>query len=345
MNTIYEITAEMEKIIASIEGMGSLDSYLGVGGTVTQSLGDIVNEVHNAYVGISSDIQGMKDAIAAIGYQGKYDISDPDNSASFGNTTGSTVNTPTQSENTNAPADNPINTDLSKLPNMDAIGAATKMAINKLLRNGTNTYDPKTTSSLNKYIYGKYGTALTVDEMAKLSGYLGFNYTSKQLATENPNHSERKKKMLKKLQAYGFSNGGIVPDDALKLKDLGMGRASNGDTVIGTLKPKESVFNEKQTKMIQEYVNKGPDLNSIKNIVPIMDKIMKMPEVEKKEIPTQNIMQIGDVSFNLPNVHNYADIMKQAQKDPQFEKMIAHIIKHQLGFGSYYGKMFAHFRD
>ena len=63
----YEITAEMEKIIASIEGMGSLDSYLGVGGTVTQSLGDIVNEVHNAYVGISSEFQSLKDAVASIG--------------------------------------------------------------------------------------------------------------------------------------------------------------------------------------------------------------------------------------------------------------------------------------
>lgn len=342
----YEITAEMEKIIASIEGMGSLDSYLGVGGAVTQSLGDIVNEVHNAYVGISSDIQGMKDAIAAIGYQGKYDTSDPDNSASSGNTTGSTVNTPTQSENTNTPADNPINTDLSKLPNMDAIGAATKMAINKLLRNGTNKdYDPKKASSLNKYIYGKYGTALTVDEMAKLSEYLGFNYTSKQLAAENPNHSERKMKMLKKLQAYGFSNGGIVPDDALKLKDLGLGRASNGDTVIGTLKPKESVFNEKQTKMIQEYVNKAPDFKTLMDMGNYMDKMIKMPEVGKKDIPTQNIMQVGDVSFNLPNIHNYADFMNHAKKDPQFENMIGCIIKHQLGFGSYLKKTNVTFRN
>ncbi len=53
----YEMTAEMEKVISSIEGMGSLDTYLGVGGTITQSLGDIVNEVHNAYTSLSSDFQ------------------------------------------------------------------------------------------------------------------------------------------------------------------------------------------------------------------------------------------------------------------------------------------------
>lgn len=341
----YEITAEMEKVIASIEGMGHLDSYLGVGGTITQSLGDIVNEVHNAYVGISSEFQGLKDAIASIGYQGKYDTSDPDHSASSGNTTESTVNTPTQSGNTSTPAGNVTNTDLDKLPDMDAVGAATKMAINKLLRNGTNTYDPKTTSSLNKYIYGKYGSALTVDEMAKLSGYLGFNYTSKQLAAENPNHSERKMKMLKKLQAYGFANGGIVPDDALKLKDLGMGRASNGDTVIGTLKPKESVFNEKQTKMIQEYVNKAPDYKTVMDIGNYMDKMIKLPEAQPKPQETSVKVEYDNVNINLPNVMNYEDFMCKMQKDHDFEKMINYMVSNQMGLGNRYNKYFVNFRN
>lgn len=340
----YEITAEMEKVIASIEGMGHLDSYLGVGGTITQSLGDIVNEVHNAYVGISAEFQGLKDAIASIGFQGKYDTADTDNTNSSGNTTESTGSTPVPSINTSTPTDNATNTDLSKLPNMDSVGAATKMAINKLLRNGTNTYDPKTTSSLNKYIYGKYGRALTVDEMAKLSEYLGFNYTSKQLATENPNHSERKMKMLKKLQAYGFSNGGIVPDDALKVRDLGIQPAPNGDNRLVALKPKESVFNEKQTKMIQEYVNKGPDLESLRKLTPLMDKMMGMPEINKKNNPSQNAY-FGDVSFNLPNVMSYADFMNQAKKDPDFEKMIGCIMRHQLGFGSYLKKTNVNFRN
>ncbi len=325
----YEITAEMEKIIASIEGMGSLDTYLGVGGTVTQSLSDIVNEVHNAYVGITSEFQGLKDAIASIGYQGKYDTSDTDHTDYMGNTSENTGNT----GNTGTSAGTGTNTDPSSLPDMDSVGLATKRFIENLLRNGTNTYDPKTTSSLNKYIYGKYGSALTVDEMAKLSEYLGFNYTTKQLAAENPNHSERKMKMLKKLQAYGFANGGIVPDDALKVKELGIQPASNGDNRLVALKPKESVFNEKQTKMIQEYVNKGPDLETLKNLTPLMDKMMKMPEIDKKNNPSQNAY-FGDVSFNLPNVMSYADFMNQAKKDPNFEKMIHCMIRSDLGFGS-----------
>ena len=227
---------------------------------------------------------------------------------------------------------------------MDSVGAATKMAINKLLRNGTNTYDPKTTSSLNKYIYGKYGTALTVDEMAKLSEYLGFNYTLKQLAAENPNHSERKMKMLKNLQAYGFSNGGIVPDDALKLKDLGIKRASNGDTVIGTLKPKESVFNEKQTKMIQEYVNKAPDFKTLMDMGNVMDKFMKIPEAQSKPQQTNVKVEYDNVNINLPNVMNYEDFMYKAQKDHKFEKMINFMVANQMGFGSRFDKYFVDYK-
>ena len=86
----YEITAEMEKIIASIEGMGSLDSYLGVGGTVTQSLSDIATEIHNAYTSLSSDFQKLGDAVQSIGFQGKYDTSDTDKSDE--GTSGSTGN-------------------------------------------------------------------------------------------------------------------------------------------------------------------------------------------------------------------------------------------------------------
>ncbi len=337
----YEITAEMEKIISSIEGMGHLDSYLGVGGTVTQSLSDIVNEVHNAYVNISAEFQGLKDAVASIGYQGKYDTADTNHTDYSINDSSSSTGSTANSGSTNSPS----NIDVSNLPNMDSTGLVTKKFIENLLRNGTNTYDPKTTSSLNKYIYGKYGSALTVDEMAKLSEYLGFNYTTKQLVAENPNHSERKMKMLKKLQAYGLSNGGIVPDDALKVRDFGIQPASNWDNRLVALKPKESVFNEKQTKMIQEYVNKGPDLESLRKLSPVLDKMMKMSEIEKKDSQTQNIMHVGDVSFNLPNVRNYADFMNQAKKDPEFEKMIGCIMRHQLGFGSYLKKTNVTFRN
>lgn len=143
----------------------------------------------------------------------------------------------------------------------------------------------------------------------------------------------------------GLQMGGIVPDDALKLKDLGMGRASNGDTVIGTLKPKESVFNEKQTKMIQEYVNKAPDYKTVMDIGNYMDKMIKLPEAQPKPQETSVKVEYDNVNINLPNVMNYEDFMCKMQKDHDFEKMINYMVSNQMGLGNRYNKYFVNFRN
>ncbi len=174
----YEMTAEMEKIMSSIEGMGSLDSYLGVGGTITQSLGDIVTEIHSACTSLSSDFQKLGDAVQSIGFQGKYDTSDKDKAddniytgSSDSNITNNTdviVNTGAfnqaadnkgvteankvigSSGALSSEAGNAVNSALAgTLPGTGVKGAL----ITNLLKNGTNAYDPKTASSLNKYIY------------------------------------------------------------------------------------------------------------------------------------------------------------------------------------------------
>lgn len=139
----YEMTEEMEKIISSIEGMGSLDSYLGVGGTVTQSLDGIAAEIRNAYTSLSSDFRSISGSLNSTGHEGDY--STAAGSTSSGSTSGdstSTGSTGTQPSDTGALQD-----------------AAKRTVIGRLLRNGTNAGEPK--SSLNKYIYNKYGSALT----------------------------------------------------------------------------------------------------------------------------------------------------------------------------------------
>lgn len=68
----YEMTEEMEKIISSIEGMGSLDSYLGVGGTVTQSLDGIAAEIRNTYTSLSSDFRSISGSLNSTGHEGDY---------------------------------------------------------------------------------------------------------------------------------------------------------------------------------------------------------------------------------------------------------------------------------
>ncbi len=344
----YEITAEMEKIIASIEGMGSLDSYLGVGGTVTQSLSDIATEIHNAYTSLSSDFQKLGDAVQSIGFQGKYDTSDADKSdegtsGSTGNITNNTdVNVSagnsgltdnkgvTDINNSTGPSGNLSSEIGDKLNSALAgtiVGSGVKKAlVENLLKHGTNTYDPKTTSSLNKYIYGKYGSALTVGEMSTLSKYLGLNYSASDLAAENASHKKYKKHILDVLKLQGFSSGGVVQD----LEDAAR---KNRDSVIISAKPGESVFTEKQTRMIQEYVKKGPDLKLPGKLPPVPGRMGNMPEFDRNSSPAQNAY-FGDVSFNLPNVYCYADFMNEAKTDPKFEKMINCIVDAHMGFGN-----------
>ena len=338
----YEITAEMEKIISSIEGMGSLDTYLGAGGIITQSLGDIVTEIHNAYTSLSSDFQKLGDAVQSIGFQGKYDTSDTDKSdAGASGSTGNITNNTDVDVNTggvtgadkSAGSSDSLLSEIGDKLNSPLSGtllgnAAKKALVENLLKHGTNTdYDPKKASSLNKYIYGKYGSALTVAEMYTLSKYLGLNYSPDDLATENTNHKKYKKQILDVLKLQGFSKGGIVQDldDAVR---------KNNDSVIISAKPGESVFNEKQTRMIQEYVNKGPDLESLRKLTPVLDKMAGTPDMQYVPRETSVKVEYDNVSINLPNVMNYEDFMIKAQRDRNFEKMIDCMVDSHMGMGN-----------
>ena len=50
----------------------------------------------------------------------------------------------------------------------------------------------------------------------------------------------------------------------------------------------------------------------------------KLPDIPNISNSLANKVDVsyGDVSLNFPNVKNYDDIMKQAQRDPKFESMI-----------------------
>lgn len=97
--------------------------------------------------------------------------------------------------------------------------------------------------------------------------------------------------------------------------------------------------------MIQEYVNKGPDLETLKNLTPLMDKIMKMPEAKFRSAETSVKVEYDNVNINLPNVMNYEDFMCKMQKDHDFEKMINYMVSCQMGLGNRYNKYFVNFRN
>ncbi len=174
--------------------------------------------------------------------------------------------------------------------------------------------------------------------MSALSKYLGLNYSPDDLATENTNHKKYKKQILEVLKLQGFSKGGVV-------KDLDDAVRKNNDSVIISAKPGESVFNEKQTRMIQEYVNKTPDLSTLTGMGNVMDKFVKMPGIQPAPRETSVKVEYDNVNISLPNVMNYEDFMNKAKGDPQFTKLINSINSAYLGFGNPMKKYWCSFRN
>ena len=51
----------------------------------------------------------------------------------------------------------------------------------------------------------------------------------------------------------------------------------------------------------------------------------KLPYIEQHNMSNDVKVSFGDVSVKLPNVKNYSDFMREAQKDPDFTKMVQNI--------------------
>ena len=67
------------------------------------------------------------------------------------------------------------------------------------------------------------------------------------------------------------------------------------------------------------------------DIAPKLDDIAKMPEPKTNNIAT-------NVKVDYGNVNNYQDIMRCAQKDPDFSKLIGHIMNTHLSGAGSFGK-------
>lgn len=170
--------------------------------------------------------------------------------------------------------------------------------------------------------------------MSELSKFLGLNYTTKQLMSDK-NRSKYKTNILKALQAFqaiGLSKGGVV-SKGKKLEDYGLKNVSGGtDEIPVVLTAGERVLTPVQNTMWEKWTANMPKLM---NIAPKIEAVSKMPEVKTNNIASSVKVDYGNVNINLPNVKNYQDFMKCAQKDPNFNRMIDYMVdSHLKGFGS-----------
>ena len=126
--------------------------------------------------------------------------------------------------------------------------------------------------------------------------------------------------MLEWMKRNGYANGTKNATKGLHLFD----EDGIGSEVIltkhGTLKQFEGgehVFDSQSVQNLWELAQFDPS-----RLAPDLNFNYELPKLNNKGTNNDVKIEFGDVSMNFPNVQNYEDFMRKAQKDTRFEKMI-----------------------
>lgn len=127
-------------------------------------------------------------------------------------------------------------------------------------------------------------------------------------------------KKLHSLKVLGFANGGIVRDELEgKIK-------KNGDSLLASINPNETVLTEKFTNLMPDAVD-------------MMSKFVKvdLPDVSKFITPISQSTTIDShIDINLPNVENGVDFIAELKK-PKVQKALQSVTTDLLAGGSKLG--------
>lgn len=128
--------------------------------------------------------------------------------------------------------------------------------------------------------------------------------------------------MLDWMKSHGYRKGTKSAISGLHIYDEDDPGSEVLVTKYGVLRQFDSgdtVFNKDQVEKLWN-LSKGITTPNM-----YMDNLgAKLPDISNMSNNLSNKVdvQFGDVTLSLPNVRNYEDFMKEAQKDPKFEKMI-----------------------
>ena len=129
--------------------------------------------------------------------------------------------------------------------------------------------------------------------------------------------------MLDWMKSHGYRNGTRSATAGVHRTDEeGVGSELIFSKKYGTLRKLDAgdmVFNKDQVEKLWN-LSKGITTPNM-----YIDNLgAKLPDISNMSNNLSNKVdvQFGDVTLSLPNVRNYEDFMKEAQKDPKFEKMI-----------------------
>lgn len=131
--------------------------------------------------------------------------------------------------------------------------------------------------------------------------------------------------MIKKMKEMGYAKG---TDNATKgmrwTQENGeelILRKSDG-AILTPLNNGDMVLKHESTKTLYDFANNPQAFLSNMNLPALDLKLPKLPQLVNRNANNTTKVEFGDVSLNFPNVKNYEDFMRQAQKDKRFEKMV-----------------------
>lgn len=144
-----------------------------------------------------------------------------------------------------------------------------------------------------------------------------------QMGNDDPYYgtSEQNIQMLEYMKSHGLKKGSKSAPGGLTLTDeQGLGSEVIFSKKYGTLRKLDAgdmVFNADQVEKLWNLSKGMPNM--------FVDNLgANIPDISNISNNLANKVDVsyGDVTLSFPNVHNYEDIMKQAQQDPKFEKMV-----------------------
>ena len=150
----------------------------------------------------------------------------------------------------------------------------------------------------NKRIYKKTGKAITSE---------GLSAFKKETGIKN---LENYMKMI------GFSKGGVA-------RALNGVIKKNGDSLLATINPNETVLTQDFTKLMPQAVD-------------IMEKFIKVPDYSNMIVktPVETKVDVGDFVFNLPNVKDSDSLIKSIQTDVRVQNALKSVTVDPLSGGS-----------
>lgn len=191
-----------------------------------------------------------------------------------------------------------LNKDKSEAVTDEQLSALSASKLKTVIKNKLKLHNYDSSNDALAYAYE------AIDDDWKEANVPKYNAEKDEFSTSNKNQLIGLYKYLREL---GFANGGIIGKAVKRAGEDGFVLARTGEEILSLEKIKE---------MQKVFASMQPIVN-----MPKMDGLQSTIDGITKENET-NTFSIDTIKFDLPDVANYEDFVRQAQADPKFERLV-----------------------